>query len=275
MNFQKILKNFLYKRINIKSTNNQNDGEASSVIVFSPHFDDETLGCGGTIIRKIKAGANVRLVFMTDGSKSHAHAISEKKLKLMRQFEGRLAAKSLGIDAQNVFLLNLVEGQLHYYLSEARSKVSEILESFKPDEVFIPHRKEPRLWSSDHRLTNQIVSKELKRISNPLIIYEYPIWYWFHWPWVSIDLHQRQYLIILLRLTLKYNCGLRSIFDLNSCISIKDELNKKEKALKKHKSQTTQMFGKKDWNTLYDIAGGDFMGCFFQDFEYFYKTYNT
>jgi LmbE family N-acetylglucosaminyl deacetylase len=45
------------------------------VVVFSPHPDDETLGCGSTIIKKKRLGADVTIVFMTDGSKSHPHFI--------------------------------------------------------------------------------------------------------------------------------------------------------------------------------------------------------
>src|SRR5687768_14178340 len=40
---------------------------ARSAVVFSPHYDDETLGVGGTVIRKRDCGAIVYLVFMTDG----------------------------------------------------------------------------------------------------------------------------------------------------------------------------------------------------------------
>src|SRR5207248_577693 len=39
-----------------------------SAIVFAPHQDDEVLGCGGTIVRKLRAGADVTVVFLTDGS---------------------------------------------------------------------------------------------------------------------------------------------------------------------------------------------------------------
>lgn len=51
--------------------------------VFSPHSDDETLGCGGTIIKKKRAGAKVKIVFIPDGRKSHSHLISEDELKCM------------------------------------------------------------------------------------------------------------------------------------------------------------------------------------------------
>src|SRR5687768_6580034 len=36
-----------------------------SAMVFAPHPDDETLGCGGTILQKRRAGASMRIVFMT------------------------------------------------------------------------------------------------------------------------------------------------------------------------------------------------------------------
>jgi LmbE family N-acetylglucosaminyl deacetylase len=52
-----------------------------TALIFSPHFDDETLGCGGMIIKKKQIGAKVKIVFMTDGSKSHNHLISEKELQ--------------------------------------------------------------------------------------------------------------------------------------------------------------------------------------------------
>ena len=37
------------------------------VVVLSPHMDDETLGCGGTIARHAEAGAHVTVIFLTDG----------------------------------------------------------------------------------------------------------------------------------------------------------------------------------------------------------------
>jgi len=61
--------------------------------VFSPHPDDETLGCGGTIIKKKRAGAEVKVFFMTDGRKSHSHLISGDKLKCIRAREAFAASR--------------------------------------------------------------------------------------------------------------------------------------------------------------------------------------
>ena len=37
------------------------------IVVLAPHMDDETLGCGGTIARHVRAGAQVTVIFLTDG----------------------------------------------------------------------------------------------------------------------------------------------------------------------------------------------------------------
>ena len=42
-----------------------------AAMVFAPHPDDETLGCGGTVVKLRRAGVDVHIVFMTDGRHSH------------------------------------------------------------------------------------------------------------------------------------------------------------------------------------------------------------
>jgi len=37
------------------------------IVVFAPHPDDETWGCGGTIAKKLREGYEILIVVMTDG----------------------------------------------------------------------------------------------------------------------------------------------------------------------------------------------------------------
>ena len=60
------------------------DALKRSAIVFAPHPDDETLGCGGTIIKKRQAGAKISIVFMTDGRTSHGHLMDINELTTRR-----------------------------------------------------------------------------------------------------------------------------------------------------------------------------------------------
>ena len=66
-----------------------------SALVFSPHPDDESLACGGTIIKKKRAGATIKLVHMTDGGGSHSHLIPAQELRTIRRAESINAARVL------------------------------------------------------------------------------------------------------------------------------------------------------------------------------------
>lgn len=77
----------------------------ASAIVFSPLPDDETLGCGDTIIRKRKLGAEVSIIVMTDGRKSHPGLISGDELRSLRRSEALEAGRMLGVTDDDVIFL--------------------------------------------------------------------------------------------------------------------------------------------------------------------------
>jgi LmbE family N-acetylglucosaminyl deacetylase len=263
---------YLIKNINAGSGYFDGPAKPSRAIVFSPHYDDETLGCGGTIIRMIKEGISVYLVFMTDGSTSHRHLMSAEELKRIRALEGREAASCLGIDPDHVILLEYPDGKLEKYSSEAGSKVQALLAALKPAEIFIPHAREPLLWSSDHFVTNRIVCEAAVMNAVSAVAWEYPIWYWYHWPWVGLDIRNTQQAGIILKNTIRYRAGTRAAGDFNCSISIKDELDQKRNALYRHKSQVSRLVQDDRWGTLHDIAEGDFIDMFFLGYELFRRT---
>ncbi len=174
------------------------DGEdmQRSAIIFAPHPDDETLGCGGTIIKKKKAGANVKIVFMTDGSKSHINLISQNELKSIRASEAIRAAQKLGVVSSDVVFFEFENGKLSGYSDSAGNKVIEIISSQEFDEIFIPYYKEA---PSDHHATNKIVLGALQMCNRKANIYEYPIWFWQYWPWTKIQIHNHNKILRILK----------------------------------------------------------------------------
>jgi hypothetical protein len=46
-------------------------------------------------------------------------------------------------------------------------------------------------------------------------------------------------------------------------------LELKRTALAQHKSQMTQLIPNSNWLTLADVSNGEFLACFFQDYEFF------
>ena len=246
-----------------------------SAIVFSPHFDDETLGCGGIIFKKKKSGADVKIVFMTDGSKSHKHLISEDELKVMRNNEGVACAQSLGLEKQDVLRLNFEETKLQELQEYAIAKVREILDRYQPEEIFIPYEQEPLLWSEDHLATTRIIKAALESYPRDLIIYEYPIWFWFHWPWVELLKRKEPLRSIIFKNSLAYGFGWHSLRDFNCSVYIGDILESKYAALEQHKSQMTRLLDDPNWPILSDVSRGEFLQCFFQEHEVFQRYYHS
>jgi LmbE family N-acetylglucosaminyl deacetylase len=248
----------------LRSERNEKD-LGGSAIVFSPHQDDETLGCGGTIILKKRAGADVKIVFLTDGCSSHAHLMPEHELFALRAQEAIAAAGILGVEQRDVFFLEFPDGALDKRQDAATQKVTEILLKYRPQEVFIPYYKEP---PSDHAIANRVVLSAIQQCGINPTVYEYPIWFWRHWPWTSVVGSGREKLLIL-KNTLLSGFGLSWLKEFRSAVYIGDVLEFKRAALNQHKSQMTRLIPNSNWQTLSDVSNGEFLDCFFQDFELF------
>jgi len=268
LRFQSTGKSFLRFLMNrIISEVDESDLERSAV-VFSPHPDDETLGCGGTIIRKKRRGADVTIVFMTDGRRSHRHLISEDELKSIRAREALAASHMLGVEKNDVVFFEFECGKLGENQELAISKVIDILVDRKPKEVFVPYYKEPSSWSEDHLATNRIVVSALQIYGRRIVIYEYPIWFWCHWPWASRG-STRSMWEILSALKESLLSGLSMLRDFQCSVYIEGVLEIKRAALDQYKSQMTRLIPDPRWQTLPDLSNGEFLACFFQQHEIF------
>ncbi len=264
----------LYRKILIDNCDEYEQKDLKrSAIVFSPHFDDETLGCGGIIFKKKRAGADIKIVFMTDGSKSHKNLISEDELKAIRKSEGLACAQSLGLNKNDVFCLSFEETKLKELEASAIVRVKQIIDEYKPEEIFIPYDREPLLWSEDHLATTRIVKSALESYSKDSTVYEYPIWFWFHWPWVELLTRKEPLRSIILKNTLAYSFGLRLLEDFQCSVYIGDVLENKHAALAQHKSQMTRLLSNSNWATLSDVSNGEFLKCFFQEHEIFRRSH--
>jgi LmbE family N-acetylglucosaminyl deacetylase len=241
----------------------------STVFVFSPHQDDATLGCGGTIIKKKRAGAKVKIVYMTDGRKSHAHLISEEKLKLIRANEALNACRILGLKENDVVFLEYRDGELTENQNSAIRKVSRILKLHKPKEIFIPHRKEPSLWAKDHVATNRIVMSALQANDRKPTVYEYPVWLWYRQTLNFSSISKAKETLIGLKPSLTSRLVL--LKDFRYSVYIEDVLQLKHAALDQHRSQMTRLIPDTRWTTLGDLLNGEFLECFFQQYEIFHR----
>lgn len=159
-----------------------------ATVVFAPHQDDETLGCGGMIALKRKNKIPVNVVFIANGGQSHgqAHNATSSSLITARREEAIKALHILGIGSSAIFFLEQPDGFLHYQTIQEQqvlvNTLMELLVTLNPEEIYIPHRKDQHL---DHEATYKLLKTAIKASSIRAEVLQYPIWlFWqslLHW----------------------------------------------------------------------------------------------
>lgn len=134
---------------------------ARSVMVLAPHMDDEVLGCGGTLAKLVRSGAEALVVYLTDGSRGDAslnaarlgageRRRAEAALSEVRRRESVSATEALGI--KNRVFLEFPDGRLRPTVEVVR-RVRDLLAKHQPDQVYLPFVLD---LHEDHRQTNAI-----------------------------------------------------------------------------------------------------------------------
>jgi LmbE family N-acetylglucosaminyl deacetylase len=244
------------------------DELVQTAIVFAPHPDDETLACGGTILSKKALGATVKIVYMTDGSRSHPDQIDPAELRGIRHQEALLACQTLGVDATDITFLDIQDEHLEAHQDVAQQRVREILQTVQPTQVFIPYHRDPH---PDHIQTNLCVLAALEQGQMPMTVYEYPVWAWHHQPWTSAEPGMLGYLRGLKK-SLLWRFGFQMVQEFRWAVSIQAVLDQKRSALNHHKTQLTQFLPAVKWTKLQDFSDGEWLDCFFQDYEVFRRS---
>jgi len=148
------------------------------IIVFAPHPDDETLGCGGTIARRINEGYEVIVVVITDGRYSFSVVLgidsdpTPEELKEIRKNETIRATKILGVPKDNLLFLDFEDNTLATHEKEVEEKIINIMKQYTPEEVYFTYEKD---YNYDHQATSRIVRRSVQRLGLPSIQYQYSI----------------------------------------------------------------------------------------------------
>ncbi len=228
-------------------------------IVFAPHPDDETLGCGGSIRIRREAGGRVQVAFLTDGAASHAH-VSRRELSDMRRQEALEAASVLGVEEREVYFFGFPDGDLSSHHTHATERVRALLRLHEPDVIYVPHRED---GPADHRVTTQVVLDAARDARPRVTVFEYPVWLWHSFPWVGANVGRGLIADVLTQ---------RRLFrELSTVVPLHGTHATKLRALDCYVSQMAAPRGARRWATLGDVAGGDFLRALLTDHEYFHR----
>lgn len=132
----------------------------TKTIVFSPHPDDDLIGCGGSMAKHIKQGNEITIIYMTSGD---AGGLKHTKNELaeIREKEAKEASKKLGI--KDLIFLKNPDGYLEYN-EENLVKIVTLIREKKPNLVYIPHKTDAH---KDHMKTHELAVESIGRASGP------------------------------------------------------------------------------------------------------------
>lgn len=139
---------------------------ANKVLVFVPHPDDETLGCGGTLAR-LAALCRVKAVLVTDGS--GAGGLPDGA-GVVRQGEFVRALARLGVT--DSIQLNQPDGSFEAGADLERG-VLALLDEYQPDWVFLPS---PLDYHRDHVRIAAFLEPLCRRAHSVKQLLFYEIW---------------------------------------------------------------------------------------------------
>lgn len=156
--------------------------EFGPTVVLSPHPDDESLGCGGTIAQLHRMKTPVQVIMVSDGSKSHPNSqkYPADRLRALRENETREALRQLGLSENQVTFMRLPDGAVpdnpeSMVFQDASGRLATLLKQFSPQTVLLPWRRDPH---RDHRATYRLLQGAVYQLANRPRILECPIWLW-------------------------------------------------------------------------------------------------
>ncbi len=132
--------------------------QVGPVVVLATHPDDETLGCGGLIARRIHEGRRVVVVVLTDGRAllrrfGIAANPTEAEVSAMRKDETRRAVEILGGKVADIRFLDVENERLVEQKADALARITALLKELAPSEVYFPS---PFEGHPEHVVTNEI-----------------------------------------------------------------------------------------------------------------------
>ena len=174
------------------------------------------------IALKRSQGIPVKVVFLTDGRYGKPSDVKPENAVKFRQEEALTALNILGIEPPQTQFLDETDGSLAQLTEPQQNlliaKLVEILQSFEPQEVYVPHHHDGH---PDHEATYSLVRTAIEVSSQQIELLQYPIWMLWRNPLSSHEyLHKNSHAYRL---------------------SISDFKEKKHQAIGAYKSQTPNL----------------------------------
>lgn len=132
------------------------------VLIISVHPDDETLGCGGTILKHKRQNDDLYWLILTKASEELGFSV-DFVAKRANQIEE--IAKAYGFN--RTFCLGLPTTRLHTIdFSDLIKSISSVIEDVKPEIIYTVNRSDIH---TDHQIAAKAIMSSTKSFRNPFI----------------------------------------------------------------------------------------------------------
>jgi LmbE family N-acetylglucosaminyl deacetylase len=127
-----------------------------TILVFTPHPDDDTFCCAGTLALLARQQNNIHIVLYTNDDKgSYDPNMNSQWLAQIRGAEEEEACRILGIPKENIHWLQFHDGMLEYANPlDLVEEVTKVIRTYRPDVVMSidPGSEYVRWHKTDHRM---------------------------------------------------------------------------------------------------------------------------
>jgi LmbE family N-acetylglucosaminyl deacetylase len=143
------------------------------ILLVSAHPDDMEIGMGGTAAKLARAGHSLLSIVITDGRRSpDPDMIGQDAMASLRQEEGVRACRRLGINATNFLgFESIISDEA---VGRATGELVEVIDKFRPDEVYTPHPELDR--HASHRAAGKITVDALSQSNSGAERWAYEVW---------------------------------------------------------------------------------------------------
>jgi|Deesub1362A_J573_1020465.scaffolds.fasta_scaffold00162_43 LmbE family N-acetylglucosaminyl deacetylase len=136
-------------------------------LVIAPHPDDESLGCGGSIIKHVNSGSRVKVIFLTDGDSGDFNGIYGKEYVSLRRASAGEALMILGV--RDYEFWGYKDRGVATVSEEITDRLRQAIKGFSPDLIYVPS---PFEVHPDHRTASVIGWRIFKETGVRVIFYE-------------------------------------------------------------------------------------------------------
>ena len=133
----------------------------NKILVVAVHPDDETLGCGGTLLKHKTNGDEIHWLICTTANNSHNYY---KK----REAEINKVSKLFNFNSVNKLLLEPTKVD-QYSMAEIIEKISKIINKIKPHIIYLPfkediHTDHKKIFEASYSCTKSFRHSFIKKI---------------------------------------------------------------------------------------------------------------